>query len=102
MVKWKMWVCNKCWEETLLWFLVINKGTCNKCKDNKVEEIKEVKEEVQETSWTFKWLPIYSMSYLHNKLKKNLNSIKNEKICVSVPWWYILHEDIINQFKESL
>lgn len=106
MVKWKIWVCNKCWEETLLWFLIINKGTCNKCKDIIVEEIKEevkvVEKEVQETSWTYNWLPIYSANYLNKKLHKDYNSIKSEKICVAVPWWYILHEDIIKQFILSL
>ena len=104
MVKWKLWVCNKCWEETLLWILLLNNGKCNKCKElsEEIKEVEVVKKEVQETSWTYNWLPIYSASYLNKKLHKDYNSIKSEKICVKVKWWYILHEDIIQSFKESI
>lgn len=48
------------------------------------------------------WLPSYTASELNNKLKKDYNSIKSEKICIEYEWRYILHEDIINQFRESL
>lgn len=47
-------------------------------------------------------LQSYTASELNHKFWKNLNSIKSEKICIEYEWRYILHEDIINQFRESL
>lgn len=101
---WKFTKCSKCWRE-YMWFLCPN--WCDKKLEEKEqvkikEEVKVVEKEVQETSWTYNWLPIYSASYLTHKLHKNYNSIKSEKICVAVHWWYVLHEDIIKQFILSL
>ena len=63
---------------------------------------KEVVSKEEVSKETFKWLPLYTASYLNNKLKKDFNSIKNETCCVKVWDLYILHTDIINQFKNSL
>ena len=52
--------------------------------------------------WLFCWLPLYTASELNHKLKKNYNSIKNEKICIKYWDRYILHSDIIEQFKTNL
>lgn len=48
------------------------------------------------------WIPSYTASELNHKFWKNLNSVKSEKICIEYEWRYILHEDIINKFRESL
>ena len=50
----------------------------------------------------FKWIKLYSSSYLHNKLNLNYNSIKKEIPCIKYKDKYILKDDIINLFKESL
>ena len=51
--------------------------------------------------WLLVWMPLYTASYLTNKLNKNYNSVINEKICIKVWDKYILHEDIINKFKND-
>jgi hypothetical protein len=48
------------------------------------------------------WLQMYTANELNKKLNKNLNSIKNEKICIKYWDRYILHSDIIEQFKTNL
>lgn len=102
--------CSKCWRE-YIWAYCPN--WCNSVKQEekifteKIEIKKEIipdipKEEIKEVKTNIK-LPIYSSSYLHNKLNKNINSIKKEKCCIKV--WedkYILHSDIIKLYKDSL
>lgn len=108
---WKFQKCNKCGRE-FMWFICPNG-----CNENKVEipkiikQVKEIKpdiikkvikKEVNSENINidmFEWLNLYTASYLNNTLKKNLNSIKQEKICIKVWDKYILHEDIINKFK---
>ena len=110
--------CNKCLRE-YIWYKCPN--WCNEITEEikpkeiikQIVTIAEVKpkeivtivkpKEVIKTSEDFiNWLPLYSISYLNNKLNKDYNSIKNQKICIEYKWKYILHEDIINQFKNSL
>lgn len=107
---WKFTKCNKCGRD-FMWFICPNK--CEENKDIKkeipkiIKEVKEVKQDIikkvikQEiVEWdTFEWLKLYTASYLNHKLNKDLNSIKQEKICIKVWDKYILHEDIINKFK---
>lgn len=123
---WKFMKCNKCNRE-YIWFKCYNCKDEEEVKEvkviiKKVEEkkiiVKEkllIKKEEKDISkiWdklyntyniyntynTYNWLQIYSSSYLNNKMNKDLNSIKNERICIKVEWWYILHSDIIEQFK---
>lgn len=103
--------CDKCWAKISERLYDTNQGICNYCKQEpkptpkptikKEPKVKvpTIKETV--TTETFKWLPLYTASYLNNKLKKDFNSIKNETCCVKVWDNYILHTDIINQFKEQ-
>lgn len=107
---WKFTKCNKCGRD-FMWFICPNK--CEENKDIKkeipkiIKEVKEVKQDIikkvvkQEIVEldTFEWLKLYTASYLNHKLNKDLNSIKQEKICIKVLNKYILHEDIINKFK---
>ena len=120
--------CTKCWRE-YFWYRCPNWCSDEKSKDvvskkieqpfvieNKKVELKHttikketkpktpkvVKPKENVSTETFKWLPLYTSSYMNNKLKINLNSIKNETCCVKVWDLYILHTDIINQFKNSL
>ena len=103
MLKVKKWECKNCRWEFLQWILLKNNWFCNNCyqlpKENKIIKPKE---EVKTSDDFINWLPLYSLSYLNNKLKKNLNSIKKQTCCIEYKWKYILHEDIINQFKNSL
>jgi len=106
MLKIKEWNCSNCWVKVLKWILIINKWLCNECKNNKVinEDVKiiEDKDVEIETSDTYNWLQLYTSSYLTHKLKKNYNSIKEEKICIKYKDKYILHYDIIKQFRDGL
>ena len=111
--------CTKCWRE------YFGYKCPNGCWDEKPKEIiQEVKTLVQPTVIIqdkkelkpivvtkvedttqlemFKWLPLYTSYYLNKKLRIDFNSIKQEKVCVHYKWKYILHTDIINQFKKSL
>ena len=93
--------CNKCKCKISERLYEVNNWICNTCK-NIPQEVK-VKEVKVETSWdTYNWLPLYTASYLTHELKKNYNSIKNEKICIKYKDKYILHSDIIEQFKNGL
>ena len=103
--------CDKCWAKISERLYDANKGICNYCKQEpKPVEKPTIKKEPKipakpkevVSKETFKWLPLYTSSYMNNKLKINLNSIKNETCCVKVWDLYILHTDIINQFKNSL
>ena len=114
--------CTKCWRE-YFWYRCPNWCWDEKPKEvvqetlvktsaikeeKIVPEIVEAKKEpkvkqvvTKEVTNTFKWLPLYTASHLHNKLKINLNSIKNETCCIKVWDNYILHTNIITQFKEE-
>ena len=107
--------CDKCWAKISERLYNVTKGICNNCKqepkpvekptikkETKPKTPKVVKPKENVSTETFKWLPLYTSSYMNNKLKINLNSIKNETCCVKVWDLYILHTDIINQFKNSL
>lgn len=112
---WKFTKCPKCLRE-YSWFVCPNR--CDENKETKIDipkVIKKVKEKKQDIKKeiikkevidnnldTIHWLPLYTASYLNNTLKKNLNSIKNEKICIKYWDKYILHSDIIEQFKTNL
>ena len=114
---WKFQKCNKC-GRNFMWFICPNK--CEENKDIKkeipkiIKEVKEIKPDIikkvikQEVNceiinWdTFKWLKLYTASYLNHKLNKDLNSIKQERICIKYWDKYILHSDIIEQFKTNL
>lgn len=50
----------------------------------------------------YRWLPLYKASYLNKKMHINYNSIIQEKICIKYKDKYILHEDIIKQFKDGI
>ena len=123
MLKIKKWECKNCRWEFLQWILLKNNWFCNNCyqlpKENKIIKPKEVLETSEDfIIWIDKWIPewdscsmqtriifnipMYTASILTHKHKKNYNSIKNQKICIEYKWKYILHEDIINQFKNSL
>lgn len=115
MLKAKKWNCNNCWVEVLQWILIKNNWLCNTCnlqKDNsKVSDhikwwevkIKRVKDKEIKVSWdTYNWLPLYTINYLNKSMKKDYNSIKDEKICIKYKDKYILHSDIIEQFKNGL
>lgn len=101
--------CNKCGRE-FMWFICPN--WCNEIKveiPKIIKQAKEIKQDIIKNKKIIKkeivnvdmfgWLNLYTISYLNNTLKKNLNSIKQEKICIKVWDKYILHEDIINKFK---
>lgn len=115
---WKFTKCDKCWRE-YIWFRCnnwcddIKTEPVKKPKDNipkeiKVKEVKVVGEEliipkqVETSEEIFHWIKLYTSSYLNNKMKIHLNSIKKEIPCIRVWEKYILKEDIIKQFKESL
>lgn len=104
------WVCDKCWYS-------YSTFTCMRCSTTEkveipkiIKQVKEIKpdiikkvikEEVNNENINrdmFEWLNLYTASYLNHKLNKDLNSIKQEKICIKVWDKYILHEDIINKF----
>ena len=110
------WICSKCWYS-------YSTFSCMRCStsETKQEEVKQIvqpkkeitkllitkekinKEVIQpkQISNTNHWLELHTASYLHNNLKKNLNSIKQEKICIKVWDKYILHSDIIEKFKKD-
>ena len=108
-IKWKTGVCNKCWAEEILWILILNKGTCNKCNNTpetkppevKLVEKKVLPKQVETSEEMFHWLKLYTSSYLNNKMKIHLNSIKNEIPCIKYKDKYILKEDIIQKFKQD-
>lgn len=112
---WKFNKCNKCGRD-FIWFICPNK--CEENKEAKIDipkVIKKVKEKkpdikkeiikrevIDNNLDTIHWLPLYTSSYLNHTMKINLNSIKNEKICIKYWDRYILHSDIIEQFKTNL
>ncbi len=106
MIKWKVWECKNCGKETLLWFLISGNWLCKTCFNSKEEEIsKPQTTKAWIDKWdvcTINWLPIYTSSYLNNKMNINLNSIKKQTCCVEYKWRYILHCDIIKQFTDLL
>lgn len=130
MLKIKKWECKNCRWEFLQWILLKNNWFCNDCFKSWFKEFHtstnrdiEVLKSIDLKQWNIivwidKWIPewdscsmqtriifnvpMHTASYLNNKLKKNLNSIKNQTCCIEYKWKYILHEDIINQFKNSL
>lgn len=78
---------------------------CNTCiAKPKPVEIKELEviSPANELPFISTNLPTYTASYLNNKLKKDYNSIINERCCIKVGDKYILHEDIINHYKSTL
>ena len=110
--------CNKCLRE-YIWYKCPN--WCNEITEEikpkeiikqivtkpevKLQEkvtIVKPKEVIKTSEDLINWLPLYKSNYLNKVLKKNLNSIKNQTCCIEYKWKYILHEDIINQFKNSL
>ena len=101
--------CDKCWGKISERLYQLNQGLCYICKQEPkptpkpiIKKEPKVKQVVtKEVTNTFKWLPLYTASHLHNKLKINLNSIKNETCCIKVWDNYILHTDIVTQFKEE-
>jgi len=105
MIKSIKWNCKVCGIEYPQKYLDNNNWCCYKCKDIKEEVIKPEEDIIviqqEESSESFHGLPLYTSSYLHNKLKINLNSIKKETCCVKVWDKYILHTDIIFQFKKK-
>ncbi len=94
--------CNKCNSKIAVRVYEDNNWICNYCKDKKVVEKEITNKVIETTEEKYNWLQLYTVSYLHNNLKKNLNSIKQEKICIKYKDKYILHEDIIKQFKDSI
>ncbi len=103
------WVCPKC-------LYPYSTFTCMRCSTTEKVEIPKIIKQVKEIKLditkkvinkeiieleTFEWLNLYTASYLNHKLNKDLNSIKQEKICIKVWDKYILHEDIINKFKND-
>jgi len=101
--------CNKCWCKISERLYEINNWICNTCKsipqEIKLKEVKVVEDkpkQVETSEEFYKWLPLYSSYYLNKKKNINLNSIKNEIVCIKYKDKYILKEDIIKQFKESL
>ena len=109
---WKFKNCDKC-KRDFIWLFCPNR--CEENKETKIDipkvikNVKEIKPDIiknvvkqEMVEWdTFEWLNLYTASYLNNKLKKDYNSIKQEKICIKVWDKYILHEDIINKFKND-
>lgn len=109
---WKFTKCPKCLRE-YFWFICPNRCEENKetkidipkviknVKEKKPDIKKEVikKEDIDNNLDTIYWLPVYTSGYLNHTMKINLNSIKQEKICIKVWDKYILHDDIINKFK---
>ena len=106
MIKAIKWKCKVCGIEYPQKYLANNNWCCYNCKDIKVEVIKTEEDIIvtqqEESSESFHWLPLYTASYLNNKLNKDYNSIKKETCCVKVWDKYVLHTDIINQFIKSL
>ena len=116
---WKFTKCNKCWRE-YSGFVCPNK--CEETKEIKIDipevikKVKEIKPDIKKKvikkevvvnkeviTWdTINWLPLYTSSYLNHVKKLNLNSIKQEKCCIKYWDKYILHSDIIEQFKQWL
>lgn len=100
--------CDKCRSIISERLYQLNNWICNNCKNTNTKNVEVIKEievtkSIEVTSQDkYNWLPVYTSSYLHNKLNINLNSIKNQKVCVKYKDKYILHEDIINQFKDSI
>ena len=89
--------CTNCWVEETKQEVIK--------QEPKVIKSKPVKKEVtiNHSNWDLiNWLPLYTASYLNNKKHINLNSIKNEIVCIKYWDKYILHSDIIDQFKLSL
>ena len=104
--------CDKCWGKISERLYDTNQGICNYCKQEPkpkpiepkpiIKKEPKVKQVVtKEVTNTFKWLPLYTASHLNHNLKINLNSIKNETCCIKVWDNYILHTNIITQFKEE-
>ena len=99
------WKCIKCNIDYPIKYLDNNKGKCYLCNKEKevVKEI-EIVEEINKPSVTENKIKdskikVYTSSYLNHTLKMNLNSIKNERWCIKVNDWYILHNDIIEEYK---
>lgn len=90
--------CNICWKETVMWTIIANKWSCMDCINKKSDIIKSeiIKQEIKKPDVIS--LPMYTASYLNNKLNKDYKSIINERCCVKVWDKYILHEDIITNF----
>lgn len=111
MAKIQLGKCPECWVETTLW-IIKTFWKCLVCKNKEpvIEEVKVIKskevkskQNVEVTDWDMiNWLPLYTSYYLNHKLHINLNSIKKQTCCILYQWKYILHKDIINQFKEGL
>lgn len=107
----KIQKCSKCWREysTFICPYCTEETKAKEVVSKVVKETTKVNSEkpkLVSTNWipaiTISWLISYTASELNHKFWKNLNSIKSEKICIEYQWRYILHEDIINQFKQGL
>lgn len=119
------WLCNECLEfnndvkevieslpkeknEVIVKY-IIPKSKTLKIKENK-DENKDAKfiDYSSWEDWSALWLTcnlnvkLYTANELNKKFKKDYNSIKNEKICIKYWDRYILHSDIIEQFKTNL
>jgi hypothetical protein len=79
--------------------IIIRKIEEKKIIKKEIKEIKEIKDISKIENKLYNWLKVYTKSYINHKFKYNLNSIKNETNCIKVEWWYILHSDIIENYK---
>jgi hypothetical protein len=100
-MKSKKWNCNTCWVETILWALIKNSWKCNNCLTDTTEVEKPVWVKIIPESKPIN-IKSYKIRYLNQIMHKNYASIKEEKICIKYWDWYILHEDIIAWFKDTL
>lgn len=116
---WKFNKCSKCGREysTYICMNCIEEPPTNKADIPEViKKVKEIKPDIKKKvikkevvvnkeviTWdTINWLPLYTSGYLNHVKKLNLNSIKQEKCCIKYWDKYILHSDIIEQFKQWL